>query len=590
MVDSVKPVNLANLIWQIADQLRGVYKPHQYGGVILPMTILRRLDCLMAPHRDVMRKLVEATENPDVLARRVRKETGLAFYNTSPYDFAALLADPDGLRDNLLDYTARFSANIDVFQRFRFENEIATLDEKERLYLVVSKFAAVDLHPDNVPNAAMGDMFEELIRKFAEASNEEAGEHYTPRDAIRLMVDLLFAEDGEALTKPGVIRTVYDPTAGTGGMLTIAEDQLLARNPTAVMRLYGQEINDQSYAICKSDMIAKGQDATNVQLGDTLSNDRFAGKTFDYCLSNPPYGVDWKAAEKAVKEERQATGKTGRFGAGLPKISDGQMLFLAHLASKMRPSTDGGGRAGIVLNGSPLFNGSAGAGESEIRRWLLESDLVDAIVALPTSMFYNTGIATYVWLLDNTKQAERVGKVQLIDASTFFTKLRKNLGAKAREIREADRDRIVRIYSAFDEQEPEDAEFSKVFSTRAFGYYTVTVERPLLADDGSPMLGDRGKNRGRPFADPKLRDTENVPFDLDPSVPAEASIKAHFEKEIAPHTPDAWIDFTKTKVGYEIPFIRHFYRYEPPRPLIEIDADLNRLAGEIIDLLMEMEK
>lgn len=590
MADSVKPVNLANLIWQIADQLRGVYKPHQYGGVILPMTILRRLDCLMAPHRDVMRKLVDATDNPDVLARRVRKETGLAFYNTSPYDFAALLADPDGLRDNLLDYTARFSPNIDVFPRFRFENEIATLDEKERLYLVVSKFAAVDLHPDSVPNAAMGDMFEELIRKFAEASNEEAGEHYTPRDAIRLMVDLLFAEDGEALTKPGVIRTVYDPTAGTGGMLSIAEDHLLARNPTAVMRLYGQEINDQSYAICKSDMIAKGQDASNVQLGDTLSNDRFAGKTFDYCLSNPPYGVDWKAAEKAVKDERQATGKTGRFGAGLPKISDGQMLFLSHLASKMRPSVDGGGRAGIVLNGSPLFNGAAGSGESEIRRWLLESDLVDAIVALPTNMFYNTGIATYIWLLDNTKSSERVGKVQLIDAAAFFSKLRKNLGAKSRTIDEDDRDRIVRIYSAFDEQAPEDDEYSKVLPTRAFGYYTITVERPARDANGELVLAQKGKNKGQPQPDTRLRDTENVAFDLDPGAPAEATIKAYFEAEIQPHVPDAWVDHSKTKVGYAIPFARHFYKYEPPRALADIDADLNALAGEIIDLLMEIER
>ena len=590
MVDSLKPVNLANLIWQIADQLRGVYKPHQYGGVILPMTILRRLDCLMSPHRDVMRKLVDATANPDALARLVRKETGLAFFNTSRYDFAALLADPDGLRDNLLDYTARFSTNIDVFPRFRFENEIATLDEKERLYLVVSKFAAVDLHPDNVPNAAMGDMFEELIRKFAEASNEEAGEHYTPRDAIRLMVDLLFAEDGEALTKPGVIRTVYDPTAGTGGMLSIAEDQLLARNPTAVMRLYGQEINDQSYAICKSDMIAKGQDASNVQLGDTLSNDRFAGKTFDYCLSNPPYGVDWKAAEKAVKDERQATGKTGRFGAGLPKISDGQMLFLSHLASKMRPSVDGGGRAGIVLNGSPLFSGGAGSGESEIRRWLFESDLVDAIVALPTSMFYNTGIATYVWLLDNTKQSERVGKVQLIDATSFFTKLRKNLGAKSREIREADRDRIVRIYSAFDEQDDGDAEYSKVFSTRAFGYYSITVERPFRDEHDEPVIAQKGKNKGQPQPDSKLRDTESIPFDLDPTVPSEATIETYFETEIQPYVADAWIDHTKTKVGYEIPFARHFYKYVPPRPLAEIDADLDKVAGEIIDLLMEIER
>lgn len=590
MADPVKPVNLANLVWQIADQLRGVYRPHQYGGVILPMTILRRLDCLMAPHREVMRKLVDSNDNPDLLARAVRKQTGLAFHNTSAYDFPRLLADPDGLRDNLLDYTARFSANIDVFPRFRFENEIATLAEKERLYLVVSKFGAVDLHPETVPNAAMGDMFEELIRKFAEASNEEAGEHYTPRDAIRLMVDLLFAEDGEALTKPGVIRTVYDPTAGTGGMLSIAEDQLLIRNPTAVMRLYGQEINDQSYAICKSDMIAKGQDASNVQLGDTLSNDRFAGKTFDYCLSNPPYGVDWKAAEAAVRSERQATGKAGRFGAGLPKISDGQMLFLSHLASKMRPSMDGGGRAGIVLNGSPLFNGAAGSGESEIRRWLLETDLVDAIVALPANMFYNTGIATYIWLLDNTKQPERVGKVQLIDATSFFTKLRKNLGAKSREIREVNRDRIVRIYSAFDEQESDDAEYSKVMSTRAFGYYTITVERPLRDEHGQPVLAQKGKNKGRAQPDPKLRDTESVPFDLDPTVPAEATIKSYFSREIEPYVADAWIDHAKTKVGYEIPFARQFYKYVAPRPLEEIDADLNKLAGEIIELLMEIER
>ncbi|HRE01930.1 MAG TPA: class I SAM-dependent DNA methyltransferase, partial [Ilumatobacteraceae bacterium] len=386
---AARPANLANFIWQIADQLRGVYKPHQYGNVILPMTILRRLDAVMAPHRATMRTLAAATDNADVLARQVKKQTGLGFSCTSPYDFALLLSDPAGLGDNLLDYINRFSPNVDVFTRFKFDNEVATLAEKDRLYLVVKQFADVDLHPDTVPNAQMGDLFEELIRKFAEASNEEAGEHYTPRDAIRLMVDLLFAEDNEALTRPGVIRSVYDPTAGTGGMLSLAEEHLLQQNPSAVMVLYGQEINDQSYAICKSDMIVKGQDATNIQMGDTLANDRFAGKTFDYCLSNPPYGVDWKASEQAIKAERAATGANGRFGAGLPKISDGQMLFLSHLAHKMRPERDGGGRAAIVLNGSPLFNGAAESGESEIRRWLLESDLVDAIVALPTSMFYN---------------------------------------------------------------------------------------------------------------------------------------------------------------------------------------------------------
>lgn len=583
---AARPLNLANFIWQIADQLRGPYKPHQYGNVILPMTILRRLDAVMAPHRDVMRELAGTVDNPDRLAREVHKRTGLRFHNTSQYDFARLLADPDGLRDNVVDYISRFSKDIDVFGRFKFAEEIATLAEKERLYLVVSKFAAVDLHPDAVPNAAMGDLFEELIRKFAEASNEEAGEHYTPRDAIRLMVDLLFAEDGEALSRPGVIRSVYDPTAGTGGMLSVAEEHLLTRNPSAVMRLYGQEHNDQSYAICKSDMIAKGQDASNIQLGDTLANDLFAGRTFDYCLSNPPYGVDWKASEKAIKGERARTGASGRFGAGLPKISDGQMLFLSHLASKMRPEYEGGGRAAIVLNGSPLFNGGAGSGESEIRRWLLEGDLVDAIVALPTSMFYNTGIATYVWLLDNTKQPERRGKVQLIDATSFFTKLRKNLGNKSREISDADRDRIVRIYTAFDEQTPDDAEFSKVFATRAFGYYTITVERPLLDDDGKPVT-DR---KGVPKPDSRLRDTETVPFDLDPDVPAEATIMAYVDREVLPHVPDAWVDGAKTKVGYEIPFTRHFYKYVPPRPLAEIDADLNKLAAEIIELLQEIEQ
>ncbi|MBI4932915.1 MAG: SAM-dependent DNA methyltransferase [Actinobacteria bacterium] len=581
----VRPVNLANFIWQIADQLRGVYKPHQYGSVILPMTILRRLDAVMAEHRPVMRKLAEKTDNPDLLARQIRKQTDLRFYCASEYDFDRLLADPDGLADNLIDYISRFSSNVDVFSRFKFENEIATLAEKDRLYLVVKQFADVDLHPDTVPNAAMGDLFEELIRKFAEASNEEAGEHYTPRDAIRLMVDLLFAEDSEALTKPDVIRSVYDPTAGTGGMLSLAEEHLLRQNPTATMVLYGQEINDQSYAICKSDMIVKGQDASNIQMGDTLANDKFAGKTFDYCLSNPPYGVDWKASEAAVKKERAATGKAGRFGAGLPKISDGQMLFLSHLASKMRPERDGGGRAAIVLNGSPLFNGAAESGESEIRRWLLESDLVDTIVALPTNMFYNTGIATYIWLLDNTKPVERRGKVQLIDATTFYTKLSKNLGNKNRKIDDSSRARILRMYSDFDEQATENLEFSKVFDSRAFGYYTITVERPLHGDGVS--TADR---KVKPKPDPRLRDTENVPFDLDAAVPVEATIKAYFEREVLPHVPDAWIDYRKTRVGYEIPLTRYFYKYVPPRPLSEIDADLNQLAGEIIALLREVEK
>lgn len=650
---------LGNFVWSIADQLRGVYKPHQYGNVILPMTILRRLDCVLEPTRDRVREMAKSSTSDELLKVRVKKELGLNFYNTSPWTLRRLVGDPDGLATNLVEYIAGFSADVDVFERFKFENEIAAMAEKNRLLLVVRKFSEVDLHPEKISNAEMGDLFEELIRKFAEASNETAGEHFTPRDAIRLMVDLLFAGDGDALAEPGIVRTVYDPTAGTGGMLSVAEEHLLSRNPDARLRLYGQEINDQSYAICKSDMIAKGQDATNIRLGDTLADDLFAGTTFDYCLSNPPYGVDWRASEDAVKEERAARGAASRFPGGLPAIGDGQMLFLQHLASKMRPIRDGGGRAGIVLNGSPLFNGGAGSGPSEIRRWLLENDLVDAIVALPTNMFYNTGIATYVWILDNTKPANRVGKVQLIDGSEFFTKMRKNLGAKSRELSAGDRDKILAEYDAFD-----DSEHSKVFTTDVFGYWTITVERPLrlnfactlerieraladkkleytdhgalrsaLATLGDQLYRDREvflrvlrsaltqagvklstaqlkalwsglserdeaaepcrDRKGNPEPDPKLRDTENVPFTYNGNAAGADSqdvvIKEYFDAEVRPHVPDAWIDETKTTVGYEIPFTRHFYKYVPPRPLDEIDADLEKQVAKILTLLREVE-
>lgn len=574
---------LGNFVWGIADQLRGVYKPHQYGGVILPFTILRRLDCILEPTRDDVRQLA-GKYSDGALDVQVKRKTGLGFYNTSSFDFKTLLEDPEGLRANLMDYITGFSANIDVFERFKFEGELATLDEKNRLYLVVSQFAEVDLHPDVVPNAEMGDLFEHLIYKFAEASNEEAGEHYTPRDAIRLMVDLLFAEEQEGLLEPGTIRTIYDPTAGTGGMLSVAEERLLERNPDARLRLYGQEINDQSYAICKSDMIVKGQDAGNIRLGDTLQDDMFFDRTFDFCMSNPPYGVDWKASAESVKKE--ALGQNSRFSHGLPSIGDGQMLFLSHLASKMRPAHDGGGRAGIVLNGSPLFNGAAESGPSQIRQWLLESDLVEAIIALPTNMFFNTGIATYIWILDNTKRPERVGKVQLIDATSFWSKMRKSLGAKSRELDEGARDKILALYDAFDEADPD---FSKVFTANDFGYWTITVERPLLTEAGK-VSTDR---KGNPKPDPKKRDTENIPFSYGGNTDGDAgrdeTIKAYFDAEVLPHVPDAWIDTAKTKVGYEIPFTRHFYKYVPPRPLAEIDADLEKQVAKIMDLLREVE-
>lgn len=575
---------LGNFVWGIADQLRGVYKPHQYGGVILPFTILRRLDCILEPTRDEVRTL--ATKYTDgALDVRVKRKTGLGFYNTSNFDFARLLQDPEGLRANLMDYITGFSANIDVFERFKFENELAILDEKNRLYLVTSKFAEVDLHPDTMPNAEMGDLFEYLIYKFAEASNEEAGEHYTPRDAIRLMVDLLFAEDNKALLEPGTVRTIYDPTAGTGGMLSVAEERLLERNPDARLRLYGQEINDQSYAICKSDMLAKGQDAGNIRLGDTLADDQFWDRTFDFCMSNPPYGFDWKACHEAVEKEALVQGS--RFSHGLPSIGDGQMLFLSHLAHKMRPAHEGGGRAGIVLNGSPLFSGAAESGPSKIRQWLLESDLVEAIVALPTNMFFNTGIATYIWILDNTKRPERVGKVQLIDATSFWTKIRKNLGAKNREVDAEARDRILTLYDAFDEADPD---YSKVFTANDFAYWTITVERPLLDEHGKPVT-DRKKN---PKPDAKKRDTENVPFTYGGNTEGDKGrveiIQKYFESEVLPHVTDAWLDTMRTKVGYEIPFTRHFYKYIPPRPLAEIDADLEKQVAKILDLLREVEK
>ena len=400
---------LGSFIWSIADQLRGPYRPNQYGTVILPFTILRRLDCILEPDRATVRELAAKYDNPNRLKVEVTKATGRPFYNTSNYSFANLLADADGLADNLTDYVDRFSADVDVFEYFDFKKEILALEKAGLLREIVKAFGAIDLHPDKVSNSDMGDAFEYIIRKFNEAANETSGDHYTPRDAIKLLVDLLFAEKDAALTEAGIVRTLYDPTAGTGGMLSLAEEHLLAQNPDARLSLYGQEYNPQSYAICKSDLLAKGHDATNIAFGNTLTDDAFKGRQFDFCMSNPPYGVDWKQYAKAITKERDEAGPYGRFAPGLPATSDGQMLFLLHLAHKMRAPEDGGGRVGIVMNGSPLFNGGAGSGPSNIRQWLLENDLVEAIVALPTNMFFNTGIATYIWILDNTKHPDRKG-------------------------------------------------------------------------------------------------------------------------------------------------------------------------------------
>ncbi|MFD3736804.1 N-6 DNA methylase [Streptomyces sp. NPDC058629] len=496
---------------------------------------------------------------------RSRRPQGRTFYNTSNYSFANLLADADGLADNLADYIDRFSSDVDVFEYFDFKKEILALEKAGLLREIVKSFGAVDLHPNVVSNADMGDAFEYIIRKFNEAANETSGDHYTPRDAIRLLVDLLFAEKGVEVSGEEIIRTLYDPTAGTGGMLSLAEEHLLKQKPDARLTLYGQEYNPQSYAICKSDLLAKGHNTTNIAFGNTLTDDAFKGRQFDYCMSNPPYGVDWKQYAKAVKAERDSAGPYGRFAAGLPATSDGQMLFLLHLAHKMRAPEDGGGRVGIIMNGSPLFNGAAESGPSNIRRWLLEKDLVEAIIALPTNMFFNTGIATYIWILDNAKHPDRERKVQLIDGTSFWTKMRKNLGSKGREISDADRAEVVRLYADFKDADPE---FSKVLRNDEFGYWTITVERPLLDEDGNPVVDRKGNLK----PDSKKRDTENIPFTYGGSTAGAAGkrevIQMYFEAEVRSHVPDAWIDWAKTKVGYEIPFTRHFYRYTPPRPAL----------------------
>ncbi|MCK9689482.1 type I restriction-modification system subunit M [Scleromatobacter humisilvae] len=606
---------LSSFIWSVADLLRGDYKQSEYGRVILPFTVLRRLDCVLEGTKPAVlaefQAKTKAGLNPDPFLRR---KAGQSFYNTSPLDLVKLLGDQDHIRQNLYAYVQAFSpAARDIFERFDFYTQVERLAKANLLYLVAEKFANIDLHPTAVDNAGMGAVFEELIRKFAELSNETAGEHFTPREVIRLMVNLLFIEDDDVLS-PGnaVVRTIYDPTAGTGGMLSVAGEYLLEHNPQARLTMYGQELNDESYAICKADMLIKGQDVANIVSGNTLSDDGHAQRKFDYMLSNPPFGVEWKKVEKAVRQEYEQKGFDGRFGPGLPRVSDGSMLFLMHLLSKMRSAKDGGSRFGIVLNGSPLFTGGAGSGESEIRRYVLENDLVEAIVGLPTDMFYNTGISTYVWILSNRKPADRKGFVQLIDASGFWQKMRKGLGSKRKEMSEAHIATVTRLFGGFTEadlvtaldsaaqpvgqprlvtntDEPPSAPdggrlrrvpIARIFRNEDFGYTSITVERPLRDERGQVVLGERGKLKGKPQPDSALRDTESVPLTAD--------IGAYFKHEVLPHAPGAWIDEEKSKVGYEIPFNRHFYVFEPPRSLHTIDEELKTITTSIMKMLEEL--
>jgi type I restriction enzyme M protein len=576
--------NLSSFIWSVADLLRGDYRQSEYGKVILPFTVLRRLDCVLEPTKAAVlaekKKRETAKVNPEPFLLR---KSGQLFYNTSPLDLKKLMGDQDHIGENLRAYMQGFSPAVrDIFESFDFHTQIDRLTKCGLLYLVTEKFANIDLHPEVVSNAQMGGVFEELIRKFAELSNETAGEHFTPREVIRLMVNLLFIEDDEVLTKPGVVRSIYDPTAGTGGMLSVAEEHLTSMNADARLVMYGQELNPESYAICKADMLIKGQDIGNIVFGNTLSADGLPGKHFDYMLSNPPFGVEWKKIEKEIRKEAETKGFNGRFGPGLPRVSDGSLLFLLHLISKMRPAVDGGSRFGIVLNGSPLFTGGAGSGEGEIRRYVLENDLVEAIIGLPTDMFYNTGISTYVWIVSNRKPAARKGKLQLIDASSFWQKMRKNLGSKRKELSPEHIDGITRLFGNFLEETREGVPISRIFRNEDFGYSTITVERPERDEKGKVVLNTKGKGKGKPLPDANRRDTENVPLSED--------IETYFKREVLPHAPDAWIDHEKTKIGYEIPFNRHFYVFKPPRALSEIDAELKVVTDRILGMIGELSK
>ena len=571
--------NLSALIWSVADLLRGDYKQSDYGKVILPFTILRRLDCVLEGTKDAV--LTEYTEKkksgipPEPFLLR---KAGQSFYNISPLDIKKLMGDQDHIKENIYSYIQGFSESVrDIFERFDFYTLLDKLAKSALLYQVTERFAQVDLHPEVVSNTQMGAVFEELIRKFAEISNETAGEHFTPREVIKLMVNLLFIEDDDVLSKAGVVRTIYDPTAGTGGMLSVAGEHLEELNPQARLTMFGQELNDESYAICKADMLIKGQDVGNIIAGNTFSDDGHPHRKFDYMLSNPPFGVEWKKVEKEIRKEHESLGFSGRFGAGLPRVSDGSLLFLLHLISKMRPAHEGGSKIGIVLNGSPLFTGGAGSGESEIRRYVLENDLVEAIIGLPTDMFYNTGISTYVWILSNRKPEQRIGKIQLIDASDKWQKMRKSLGSKRKELSDEHIEEITRLFGQFIEVKDGKKPISRIFNNSDFGYSTITVERPLRDESGEIVLATKGKLKGKPQPDSSLRDTENVPLSDD--------IQTYFKREVLPHVPDAWIDPDKTKVGYEIPFNRHFYVFEPPRDLTVIDTELKACTDRIKDMI-----
>ncbi len=583
---SAKVSQLSSDAWSIADSLwTALPTKGDVKNTILPFMVLRRLDCVLEPSKPkVLAAFAQLKQdaNKEMQEKLLSKSTGLGLkvYNSAPFTMAELRnQDPKDLYRNLTDYIHGFPEFLqDVFiRRFELPFKLAKLEEKDRLFSVFEKISQMDLHPENISNLEMGYLYEELIRKFGEKTAEEAGSHYTPREIVTLIAKLLLNNDREAIQGEGVIRTFYDGTCGTGGMLSVAEIEAKKLNPSMIVELYGQQLTDDGYAVCVTDMLLKGQDPLRIKLGDTLKNDYHADKKFHFCMANPPYGNDWKDAKTAVEREAQR-GFEGRFGAGLPRISDGQLLFVEHFISKMRDD-EMGGRAGIVLNGSPLFTGSAGSGESDIRKWIIENDLLEGIIGLPTDMFYNTGISTYIWILNNRKGKKRRGKIRLLDASgpEFWEQMRKSMGSKRKQFNMDTVDKIVELFYS-----TKPSKYIKDFDDADFGYTTITVERPLRDDKGEIVLSIKGKTKGQPQADVNLRDTENVPLKED--------IQEYFKSEVLPYAPDAWIDESKSKVGYEIPFTRHFYEYKPPRSLAEIDADLKNVTAEIQSLLNEVAK
>lgn len=562
----------ASLIWSIADKLVGVYKPHEYGDVILPLTVLKRFDSVLANTKDKVLKM--AKKYPESFAKRdfILKETaGQNFYNTSKYDFKKLLDDPDNIEENFYDYISGYSDEVkDIIKNFDLIKQVEKMANNGILYQVIDTFNSekANLHPDYVSNIEMGYIFEEIIRRFNELSNEEAGQHYTPREVIELMVNLIFTDEDD-LADSSKIKTVYDGACGTGGMLTAAMEYAKNLNSSARILCYGQELNEQTYAICKADMLIKGENPNNIKHGNTLSGDLFPGETFDYIIMNPPFGIEWKNEKAAVLKEAEK-GSDGRFPAGVPAISDSQLLFLQNAVSKMKPE---GSKVAIIHNGSALFKGDAGSGESEIRRYVIENDLLDCIIQLPTDMFYNTGIATYIWILSNKKPGHRVGKVQLINASEFYNKMRKSLGSKRNELSKEHIDNITKIYGDFVENE-----YSKIFENEYFGYRKATVLQPELNEDGTPK---KNKN-GEYISNKELTDTENIPL--------QETIEDYMNREVIPFAKYAYIDESKTKIGYEISFTKYFYKYQEPRKTEDIMKEILELDKKLDGVLKELQE